>query len=113
MTVKVPAEIVVVPLYVLTPANTTVPVWLAPLMVKLNAPSTMPFTVSVLPEVAASPLAAVILTPRLASNIAAPVACNVPPLSVIEFAVIEVGTAPKFTSVVIDKIPAEMVVIPV
>ena len=82
-------------------------------MVIAKAPSIMPFTVSVLPEVAAKPLAAVIVMPRLASRLAAPMACNVPPLKVISLAVVELGTAPKLRSVLIDKIPAEIVVIPV
>ena len=43
-------------------------------MAKAKAPSTIPFNVSELPEVAAKPLAAVKVIPRLASNAAAPVA---------------------------------------
>ena len=95
------------------PESATVPVWLAPLIVKPNPPSIMPFTVNVLPEVAASPLAAVMVMPRLASRVAAPVACKVPPFKVIELAVVADGTAPRFLSVLIDKIPPETVVTPV
>ena len=97
----------------LAPNNVTLPAWLAPLIVKPNPPSIIPFTVSVLPEVAASPLAAVMVMPRLASRVAAPVACKVPPFKVIELAVVEAGTPPKLRSVVIDKIPPEIVVMPV
>ena len=82
-------------------------------MAKANPPVMMPLTVSVLPEVAARPLATVIVIPRLASNVAAPVACNAPPLNVIELAAVADGTAPKFPSVAIDKIPAVIVVPPV
>lgn len=82
-------------------------------MAKANEPSTIPFNVSELPEVAAKPLAAVKVMPRLASNAAAPVACKTPPLNVIELAVVVDGTVPMFRSVAIDNIPAEMVVVPV
>ena len=72
----------------------------------------IPATVRVFVDVAASPLAAVRVIPRFASNEAAPAACRTPPLRVTELAVVDPGTAPKLGSVEIDKIPAATVVTP-
>ena len=73
----------------------------------------MPATVSVLPELAANPLAAVNVTPRVELSVTAPVLNSVPPLSVSEAAVIEAGVAPRLLSALTDKVPPLMVVIPV
>ena len=77
------------------------------------APVIMPATVIVAPELAARPLlAAVKVTPRLAANVNVLVPSNVPPLSVSEAAVIELGVVPRLLSALTDKMPPLMVVFP-
>ena len=73
----------------------------------------MPATVSVLPELAANPLAAVNVTPRLELSVNVPVLNSVPPLSVSEAAVTEAGVAPRLLCALTDKVPPLMVVFPV
>ena len=76
-------------------------------------PVTIPAMVKLLPEVAASPLDAVSVTPRLLSSDAAPVDCKTPPPKLIDAGVVLPGTAPKLRSVEMLNIPALIVVVPV
>ena len=69
--------------------------------------------VKLLVEVAARPLAAVSVTPRLLSSNAAPVDCKTPPPKLMDAEVVFNGTAPKLRSVEILKVPALIVVPPV
>ena len=72
----------------------------------------MPAYTSVLPDVAARPLFAVNVIPRLILRLKLSVACKVPPFNVIESDVSEPGAAPKLESEFIDKMPAVIVVLP-
>ena len=66
-----------------------------------------------MPVVAAKPLLAVSVMPLFALSVMLAVACSAPPFRVISFARTDPGTAPKLPSELIDKIPPEIVVMPV
>ena len=113
LTLRVPALIVVDPAYVLTPPIMSLP---APILVRFAPapPVIMPETVrSVLDPSTSIVLDAYIVTPRLLSNDVVPVDCNVPPFKIMLSATTEPGTAPKFLSVEMLKVPACIPIEPV
>ena len=68
---------------------------------------------SVLPLATLMVLDAPNVMPRLILSVISAVASRVPPFKVIEFAVVEPGTAPKLASLLIDSVPALIDVVPV
>lgn len=120
----VAAARVAVPYVLAALVSNTVPPCAAPLIVKAKPPVITPGTdrtsAKVDVTVAAKPLAAVKVIPRLLFRVTTlpevwptiPMACNTPPLRVIELAVTLAGTAPKLASDEIAKIPALMTVPP-
>ena len=72
----------------------------------------MPAYTRVSPESTLIVLDAPKVIPRLLLSVKLSVANKVPPFKLMEFAVIEPGTAPKLPSELIDKMPPEIVVPP-
>ena len=100
----------------LLPESSTVPVWFAPLIVNAYASAALmyPGMVSVLPVVAAKPPPDVpTVMPRLTSKVTLSVTCSAPPSKVNWVAVVLPGTAPKLASLLIERMPPLIVVIPV